>query len=193
MRLLTLACLIPLLSLPISSRALTCLSNGAQVNTDATTEQVLETCGDPDDQARETTPIIEQQQLTQWYYLANFDNRLKDADHDENRAIIRLVLQFSTEKKVRHVQIYTSANTPPNEKALKMIGSAINIGDSQTQVEDILRQHFAVKQVIANVTVGQDTVDTWTYSNNNKKQVFTFTNNQLTAHKTSNKEQAATA
>jgi hypothetical protein len=117
--------------------------------------------------------------------LANFTNQLKDADSDKNPAIIRLVLQFDASDEVSHLQIYTSANTPPNEKALKMIGSAVNIGDSQEQVEEILGQPFAVKEVMADVTVGEDTTDTWTYENDDETQTLSFLNDELTDHEAS--------
>lgn len=185
MRLFTTTTLALLLSLPICSQALTCLNNETQINIGDTTEQVQSACGEPDNQTSEDTPITEQQQVMQWYYLANFTNQLIDADNDVSPAIIRLVLQFDSEDKVSHLQIYTSVDTPPNEKALKMIGSAINIGDSQKQVEEILEQPFAVKKVMTDVTVGKDTTETWTYEKGNKSQTLTFLNGALTDHETS--------
>lgn len=179
----------------------TCLSNGNIITLGDNEDQVEKACGTPSDTQNKTKPITEDQEVTHWYYLTQFttdnDNASNSASNKENTfPIIRIVLQFNLQDKLTNVHVYTPTGEVISEADINLLGYAISLGDSKTQVQDILGKPFETKQLIKPEVVGKEHTDTWSYykdtnnntetntdeesSNNTQTQQLVFVNNKLT-------------
>lgn len=200
----------PIAALAETNSTSTCLSNGNAITLGDSENQVEKACGTPNDTQNKTKPIVEDQEVTHWYYLTQFttdndsgsnsdSNSSNNSGTDNTFSIIRIVLQFNLQDKLTNVHVYTPTGEVISKADIDLLGYAISLGDSKTQVQDILGKPFETKQLIKPEVVGKEPTDTWNYykdTNNNTdadtdtseesssstqtQQQLIFVNNKLT-------------